>query len=93
LSNENLGIDENNFGKNFKIYPNPTSGQITIDFGKTYSNLAVIIYNQLAQIVQKRTFMNSDRLDINIAGSNGIYYVEIKEYNGSSFNFKILKND
>ena len=93
MSNENLGIEENNFGENFKIYPNPTSGQLTIDFGKMYSNLTVIVYNQLAQIIQKRTFMNTDRLDINIAGSSGIYYVEIKEFNGASLNFKILKNE
>jgi len=92
MSNDNLGIQENNFGEYFKIHPNPTSGQLTIDIGKMYSNLTVIVYNQLAQIIQKRTFINTDRLDINIVGSSGIYYVEIKGYNEAPLHFKVLKN-
>lgn len=86
-----LGLSENNYGENFKIYPNPTKGQLQIVFGNIYNHLKVTIRNQLAQIIPAKTIKYPNRLVVNFEGSAGIYYVEIRGYNGELAHFKILK--
>jgi len=86
-----LGTSENNFGENFKIYPNPTNGQVQIAFGDINNDFTVSIRNQLAQITPAKTLIYPDHLVINIEGAGGIYYVEIRGDNGESAHFKIFK--
>ncbi|MFC2111321.1 DNRLRE domain-containing protein, partial [Bacteroidota bacterium] len=48
---DDTGIIENDFGSSFNFYPNPTSGKITLDLGKTYKGVDIIVRNTLGQVV------------------------------------------
>jgi hypothetical protein len=73
----NVALLENTFGNNFTVYPNPTKGNLRIDLGTSYDFVTVIIRNQLGQDVLKKSFNNSNLLQLNIPGEAGTYIIEV----------------
>ena len=63
----------------FKLYPNPTSGQITIALEGMQK---VVVYNALGQaLLNKET--SSDVLQLDLSGfENGLYWVKVMAQNG-----------
>jgi hypothetical protein len=85
-SNENLG-------KSFCIYPNPTFGGITIPFNKMAIQEAIInIYNTAGKLIFTDTSLNSAASTLDITGyPTGMYLVKI-DTGSEIFNEKIIKN-
>jgi len=73
----NVSIQENDFEKILALYPNPTSGNLQISLSSTYESVTVRVQNELGQEINKQTFANTDKLEVNIEGPAGIYFVEI----------------
>jgi hypothetical protein len=73
----NVGIFENDFGNSLLIYPNPTNGVITIDFGSTYNNVVVIVRNELGQEESRLIIGQTIKSQFTIPGEVGIYFIEI----------------
>ncbi len=71
-----VGILENNFQK-IKIYPNPTTGKISIDLGNEYQNISVSIKDVTGRTLQTQTFDTGKILDFSINQPAGIYFIEI----------------
>ncbi len=84
-------IAEIDFGASFIVYPNPTSGTITIDLGQSYSRISVSIRNLDGQLIATERFKNTRQLDIDIDGSKVYYLVEIQTSAGKSGVVKVLK--
>ena len=65
----------------FKLYPNPTSGQITIALEGIQK---VVVYNTLGQgLLNKET--NSNVLQLDLSGfENGLYWVKVMSQNGAA---------
>ena len=64
--------------ENSRIYPNPTTGNITIDLSKL-KNVNISILNSMGQTVFKSKTITKNKLEISLAGfSNGIYFVNIQ---------------
>jgi hypothetical protein len=74
----------------FTIYPNPSSGNITIRTGDLKENTQVIIYNQLGQIVLTKQ-INSAFTNLNLDVNAGVYQVRILNGNGLVYQTKIIK--
>ena len=72
-TNENQTLD-------FKLYPNPTNGQITIALEGMQK---VVVYNTLGQaLLSKDT--SSDVLQLDLSGfENGLYWVKVMAQNGA----------
>ncbi|MEM0517891.1 T9SS type A sorting domain-containing protein [Aequorivita flava] len=85
---ENLGplsVAENNLDE-FIIYPNPTSGILTVKSPTEIVKLE--IYNQLGQLVSKESHQNT----INISKTRvGLYFLKIYDINGDCYVKKIVK--
>lgn len=77
LSNFTLGALDNIDNSLIKIYPNPTSGKISIELGSTLTNGEVIVSNELGQIIQIEKF-NSSNFELDIEGNTGINFIMIK---------------
>jgi Secretion system C-terminal sorting domain len=71
-----------NSNSNFVIYPNPTSGKITISNNQLGEIKSIAIYNFLGAFV-------TDKLDLSNQ-SNGIYFIKLTTENGV-FIQKIIK--
>lgn len=75
---------------NVKLYPNPTSGSITLSIDKPYKNTALILRNIMGQELKRIPLRNSKTgLLLNVP--NGIYFIEILEDTKVLYRSKIIK--
>jgi len=83
VDNTTLGTNENVFGSDFSLYPNPSKGQFTIKTtGLTGNDLELKIYNVLGQQVfsQTQTIENNGEVNVHASGlSSGLYMIELQK--------------
>ena len=75
----------------FSIYPNPTTGNFTIDMDKEYEVATVRIANVIGQVISTKHFYWTDKLAFNINGDKGIYFVSVLTSEGKNMTFKVTK--
>ena len=76
----NASVDENSLS-NVKLYPNPTSGQMSIEAKEMTS---VSVYDLVGQCIMQR-FAENGQLTIDMSQlQNGIYFVKVNTVNGST---------
>jgi uncharacterized protein YsxB (DUF464 family) len=78
-----VGIENENFSKHFKIYPNPNNGNFFVEIKNTNSsNIDVKIHNVLGEIVyfeQVSSLVNNYKNSINLCENlKGVYFVTVK---------------
>ncbi len=86
-----LGIVENDFDDTITVFPNPTSLQTSISFGKTYTNIDVTIRNILGQVITQFQKKSVSSIEIELLGNPGIYFVELISDTGKKATAKVLK--
>ncbi|MEC4005345.1 S8 family serine peptidase [Flavobacterium sp. SUN052] len=65
----------------FVIFPNPSQNQIAIRFSNSFSNVTLVVYNNLGQLVFKNNDVQSDD-SINLEAINsGVYFYKITSDN------------
>lgn len=70
----------------FTLYPNPTSGKLTIQSNETVNNIAV--YTQLGQLI----FSIKNKNEIDISSLNaGMYFIKIDDKRGITIVKKVIK--
>lgn len=87
-----MSIDENNFDKGIKVYPNPFSNQLTIETNEPIFKIE--IYNLLGQMVKSKIIDSPTNNSVNINLSElvqGNYIAKIYVENGEK-SVKIIKN-
>ncbi|WP_291147213.1 T9SS type A sorting domain-containing protein [Flavobacterium sp. UBA7680] len=75
---------------NAVIYPNPTSGKISVDLKNYDGNASVQIYDANGKKISEEKAVDLSKLDLTINGSQGLYFVKIKAGNKTQ-TFKVLK--
>ncbi len=86
------GIIENDFGSELTIFPNPTSGKITIDLEGINGNVIIVVTTLLGQEVSRGSYDGLNSITLNIDGSAGYYFLEITDVKGKNARIKVLKN-
>ena len=76
----------------FSIYPNPSSGNTTLQFGSIQSQVTVSIINSLGQQIETFVALNTDRVEFNLNETSCIYTIEVTTENGQKSNLKLVKN-
>ena len=73
-----VGLEENTKDE-IRIYPNPTSGELTVDIPDFSGTEIITIYNLKGEvIVEKRTVSSSRPVKLQLQDiSNGVYFVQI----------------
>ena len=77
LSQDDVGIIENNFENGIIIYPNPTNGDFSIDLRATYEKTTLTITDVNGKIIEKSTYNQSQLLNLTIAAPMGIYFLRV----------------
>ena len=85
------GIIQNDFGNNFRVFPNPTTGIINIDLSIPYQSIECKIFNTSGQLMNTINKSSASRIDFVIEGPAGYYLVEIRTSYNKKAVFKILK--
>lgn len=86
-----LRINTVSVEKSLRVYPNPTTGRMTIDFGKKYATTQVKITNIIGQLIWKDTVSNQQLLELQLEAIAGIYIIEVHSEEGI-FVERIIKN-
>ena len=86
-----LRTNTNTFPTKVVAYPNPTSGNFSIDLGAIYDKSKVVISNILGQTVTTKNFENAKILNMDLQGVNGIYFATITNDLGNRATFKLIK--
>lgn len=61
------------------VYPNPTTGQVTLDWGTHSATASITVYNTLGQSLINETVENQSRKTIDLGNlANGMYYIVVK---------------
>ena len=76
----------------FKVYPNPTTKTVNIDFGQNLDTATITLTNFLGQVVANKTINNLDKTSLDINEASGIYFLEIVNDKLEKQVFKILKD-
>lgn len=91
LTINNLTNNKNQFLLNTSFYPNPSSGNITIDLNQSFSKVNITVNNIVGQTILERNFENTDKINFDINGNSGIYFIDIQNESGLKTNLKVLK--
>ncbi len=70
------------------VFPNPTTGKITITGIPNPSNCAITIHDVYGKILNQDLHWNGKNLEINLGDKKGIYFVNVSA-NGTSQTFKL----
>lgn len=84
-------ITENSFKDKIKVFPNPAGEYLVVEFEKEYKNLRFVLRNITGEITNTFFIKNSDRAEIQLMESSGIYFLEISDQKGQKAVIKIVK--
>ena len=73
------------------IYPNPSSGRITVKMDIDYDSVRAAIFAIDGRLIQERVFIGENLFDIEIDSASGVYFLQLKTNSGTSI-MKIIKN-
>jgi hypothetical protein len=86
-----IGILENSFGENFKVFPNPTSGNLSISLGDRYSSIRAELFSINGKSLGDYSFNNTTQIELVIDKAAGYYFIEIDSNEGEKAVIKVLK--
>jgi hypothetical protein len=94
ILDQNLNIEDNTFGADFSLYPNPTSnGQFSIKTPNVSGEVNVEIFNLLGQkVLSQKHIVEDQEVNVNAEGfSTGIYVVKLSQGSQSFISKLIIK--
>jgi hypothetical protein len=87
----NLGIDELNFD-DVSVYPNPSTGKITVSFNKEVNLKSFVIRDVTGRLIREEKPQTTNGVTFDIsAEAQGVYFLNI-EVGGATQSFKLIKN-
>lgn len=85
------GIEKGEALTKIKLYPNATTGNVSIDLGKRYDNLSLQVSTLSGQVIKTRNYKDTGFIRFSLAAPPGIYIVRLIS-NGTVFSQKLEKN-
>jgi Leucine-rich repeat (LRR) protein len=73
-----------------KVFPNPTSGYITVQIDKVYDNVQIIIRDIRGAVIQNQQVSNTNQVELELDVPDGLYLVNLITAEGSN-NIRIVK--
>jgi len=78
--------------EHIQVYPNPTTGKVTIDLDKPYSNTHIQVSNVTGQVLQQVQIDQQSNLQLELEGQAGVYFIQIFNEKGRIASFKLIKS-
>jgi hypothetical protein len=86
-----IGITNTIKDQSIKIYPNPSHGKITLKHNLSIPHAFLEIYNELGQLIEKQSVLNSS-IDIDLTHQkNGMYLFKFLDQDKLIYQTKLLK--
>ena len=75
----------------YNIFPNPTRGSLTISTEDVQVELEIRLYSLYGQLLEVKYVTKSNQISFDINGGSGIYFLEIKNHEGTEIIERIIK--
>jgi hypothetical protein len=86
-----VGIDNENFRNDIFLFPNPTTGKLSVFLDKELPVNSIIIKNNIGQVIHSEKSRSGNYVEMNISAyPSGIYFLQV-ESEGEVLYSKILK--
>ena len=89
---KSVGIVSNELGESLKVFPNPTEQTVTVELGERYKQIQTVLRNSKGKTLYSSSFSESRRFELQLEGSAGYYFLEIRTANGKIARVKLLKD-
>jgi hypothetical protein len=77
---------------NFKVYPNPTQGAVTLNFGEMFSG-QLSLFNSLGQLLSEQKINDSEKAELNLSVyPKGVYLIKLVPANGKARSIRIVRD-
>lgn len=93
------GINDNSSGanifgnnSNITLYPNPTSGNITLSYGDAQLNVMVEVWNTFGQLLQKDILGNGEKFNFTLRQGAGVYRILVYSQSNDVVSFNVIKH-
>lgn len=86
-----VGVLENNFGKDFILFPNPTDGNISIDLGAKYEHVEVSISDINGKLIRLEKFDQEQIVSLTMKEPSGVYFLTVLAIDKSAV-IRLIKN-
>ena len=75
---------------NTKLFPNPSTGEVTVDWGVDNANTRINVYNAIGQGVMHEEVANATHRTLDLSRfANGNYFIEIRDQSGNVGTFRV----
>lgn len=74
-----------------KLFPNPTTNDVTIDLGNDYVDASVEVSNALGQVIYQEDYISTNTINLSLEGASGMYLVKVKTAASESI-VKVIKS-
>jgi hypothetical protein len=79
------GINQLSLSNLIQIYPNPNSGNFSIQFKNTIVRDELEILNTVGQVVYSESISNAKSIDVQLDLPKGLYFIRLKDNQPSEF--------
>lgn len=90
-TNAGLGLIENSFETGVSVYPNPTAGNLIVEFEKEYDDVQLVLRNSIGQVLDKKYVRGSNKVEIQINEAAGMYLLEISNRKDQKALIKVIR--
>ncbi|MBL7911696.1 MAG: T9SS type A sorting domain-containing protein [Bacteroidia bacterium] len=86
------GISKTSSIENLKVYPNPTQGSVTLNFGEAFSG-QITVYNALGQLLITQKINDSEKLNLDLSTyPKGVYLIKLSPVSGKGNHVRIVRD-
>jgi alpha-L-rhamnosidase len=77
----------------FKMYPNPTSGNALVDLGREYPSVNIKVHDMVGSTITEETYANTQFCNVKLgAMKEGIFFVTITTNKNENVTMRLVKN-
>ena len=85
-----VGVEQLSWGSEVSLFPNPTSGLITLDLGQDYENVLVRVMDAEGRMVQSLENIRSSQFQLDLGSATGLFMVQVF-IQGEFQTFRVVK--
>ncbi len=85
------GLLTNTFQVEPILFPNPTTGPLTIDLRQNYATVTAKLFTTTGQLIYQQEFEQVDQLSLKMDGTPGVYWLQLETDDGQQGTWSIVK--
>ncbi|MBP7388828.1 MAG: T9SS type A sorting domain-containing protein [Chitinophagales bacterium] len=86
------GVEETIFASSVSVIPNPTTGNITINYSKVFSETEILVADISGRIVYRKNETGKQFVQLNLQQLAGVYFITIKTETTSVVKKLVISN-